>query len=141
MLQTDMFSSPGLVCYDSVYPTWVREFVNNDADFITIITNDGWWGNSSGHLQHFSYARLRAVEFDRWIVRSANNGTSGIIRPDGTIEQKTEYWVRTGFNSVIPKRSTKTLYSRFGNWLSYLTLVVTAAGLGFSRFTSKEKES
>lgn len=128
MFQTDAFSTPGLVCYDSVYPGWIRKFVNDGADFITIITNDGWWGNSSGHLQHFAYARLRAIEFDRWVVRSANNGTSGIIRPDGTIEQKTEYWVRTGFNTFIPKRSTRTLYARFGDWLSYLCLILVSGG-------------
>lgn len=125
MLLASDFYSPGLICYDSVYPTWTREFIQNGADFITIITNDGWWGNSSGHLQHFSYARLRAIEFDRWIVRSANNGTSGIIRPDGTIEQKTDYWVRTGFNSTIPKRDSQTIYTRFGDWLSYLCLTLS----------------
>lgn len=129
MLEIPGLKTTGLVCYDSVYPSWIREFVRDGADFITIITNDGWWGNSSGHLQHFSYARLRAIEFDRWVVRSANNGTSGIIRPDGTVEQKTDYWVRTGFNSVIPKRSTQTMYSRFGDWLSYLLMI--AAGIGW----------
>ncbi len=137
MLITEAFSTPGLVCYDSVYPGWIREFVNDGADFITIITNDGWWGNSSGHLQHFSYARLRAIEFDRWVVRSANNGTSGIIRPDGTIEQKTEYWVRTGFNSTIPKRSSRTLYTRFGDWLSYLCLILVSGGFAYGRFFVK----
>lgn len=131
MLSTQNFTSPGLVCYDSVYPRWTREFVNNGADFITIITNDGWWGNSSGHYQHFAYARLRAIEFDRWVVRSANNGTSGIIRPDGTIEQKTEYWVRTGFNSSIPKNSSITIYALLGDWLSYLCLILTFGGWGF----------
>ncbi len=134
MLETSNFVSPGLICYDSVYPTWTREFVNNGADFITIITNDGWWGNSSGHLQHFSFARLRAIEFDRWIVRSANNGTSGIIRPDGTIEQKTDYWIRTGFNSNIPKRNTKTIYAKFGDWLSYLSLILCFGGWMMGRF-------
>ncbi len=137
MLETSQFLTPGLVCYDSVYPSWNREFVLKGADFITIITNDGWWGNSSGHHQHFSYARLRAIEFNRWIVRSANNGTSGIIRPDGTIEQKTEYWVRTGFNSIIPKRNSQTIYTRFGDWLSYLSLILSLGGWVIARFIYK----
>lgn len=134
MLTTSSFTSPGLVCYDSVYPTWTREFVTNGADFITIITNDGWWGNSSGHYQHFAYARLRAIEFDRWIVRSANNGTSGIIRPDGTIEQKTDYWVRTGFNSTIPKKNSQTFYTLFGDWLSYICLLLTLSFVIYGYF-------
>ncbi len=134
MLETDAYSTPGLVCYDSVYPSWTRKFVDNGADFITVITNDGWWGNSSGHLQHFAYARLRAIEFDRWIVRSANNGTSGIIRPDGTVERKTDYWVRTGFTSTIPNLSSTTIYTRFGDWLSYLTLILSIGGFLIGRF-------
>ena len=81
------FISPGLVCYDSVFPSWNQAFVREGAQILTIITNDGWWGNSSGHLQHFAYARLRAIEFRRWVVRSANNGTSGIISPDGTVNK------------------------------------------------------
>lgn len=145
MINTDSFITPGLVCYDSVYPSWTREFVNNGADFITIITNDGWWGNSSGHYQHFAYARLRAIEFDRWIVRSANNGTSGIIRPDGTVEQKTEYWIRTGFSSSIPKMNSVTLYAKFGDWLSILCLTLSISFYIYRRFkpssTSSELQS
>lgn len=141
MLNTSNFSTPGLVCYDSVYPTWAREFVNDGADFLTIITNDGWWGNSSGHHQHFAYARLRAIEFDRWIVRSANNGTSGIIRPDGTIEQKTDYWVRTGFNSSIPKLNSKTTYALFGDWLSYLCIVLSIGAWVIGKFFRSTSEN
>lgn len=141
MLKTNSYTTPGLICYDSVYPTWTREFVRNGADFITIITNDGWWGNSSGHLQHFSYARLRAIEFDRWIVRSANNGTSGIIRPDGTIEQKTEYWTRTAITSTIPKKNTLTFYTKYGDWLSYFCLFISIGAWILGRFFIKSIEN
>jgi apolipoprotein N-acyltransferase len=127
MLETSTFSSPGLICYDSVYPSWIREFVKQDATFITIITNDGWWGNTSGHLQHFAYARLQAIEFDRWIARSANNGISGIIAPNGKVVTKTDYWVRTGFTTPVYNRYTETLYTRFGNWLPIFSLILTGS--------------
>jgi len=129
-LKTDSFTTQGLICYDSVYPSWIREFVKDEADFITIITNDGWWGNTSGHYQHFAFARLRAIEFDRWIVRSANNGFSGIIDPEGNVIQKTHYWERTGFTFDVPSKSTKTIYTKFGDWLSYLCLILSMGGLG-----------
>ncbi|SMO40352.1 apolipoprotein N-acyltransferase [Gracilimonas mengyeensis] len=125
MLSGDSFLTPGLICYDSVYPSWIREYVRQDATFLTIITNDGWWGNTSGHHQHFAYARLRAIEFDRWIARSANNGISGVIAPNGAIIQKTDYWVRTGFTETIQNRDTKTIYTRFGDWLPMLLLGLT----------------
>ncbi len=135
MLVTDRFSSPGLVCYDSVFPSWNRRFVQKGAQFLTIITNDGWWGESSGHIQHFAYARLRAIEFRRWVVRSANNGTSGIIRPDGSIEQKTDYWTRTSFTSNIPLRNDRTIYAQWGDWLAILCLIIVVLAVGYGKLS------
>ena len=134
MLETPQFKTPGLICYDSVYPSWIREFVRDEASFITIITNDGWWGNTSGHHQHFAYARLRAIEFDRWIARSANNGISGIIAPGGQIMQQTDYWVRTGFTGQIFNLSTQTFYTRFGDWLPITCLILVFPLWGFFYF-------
>ncbi|MEX0719200.1 MAG: apolipoprotein N-acyltransferase [Balneolaceae bacterium] len=139
MLDAENFETPGLICYDSVYPTWIRKFVQDGATFITIITNDGWWGDTSGHHQHFAYARLRAIEFDRWVVRSANNGISGIISPNGTVQIKTDYWIKTGFTASIPNKYSDTIFTRFGNWLPILTLFLTGFswlffyGLGFRK--------
>lgn len=138
MINTETFRTPGLVCYDSVYPSWIRGFVQNNASFLTIITNDGWWGNTSGHHQHFAYARLRAIEFDRWIARSANNGISGIIAPSGEIIHKTDYWVRTGFTGTVRNQYNKTFYTRFGNWLSILCLFFTVAGYLTYRIRKEE---
>jgi apolipoprotein N-acyltransferase len=121
--------TPALICYDSVFPSWVREFVTGGAGFITIITNDGWWGNTSGHEQHFSYARLRAIEFRRWVVRSANNGISGIINPSGSVKIRTEYWTRTAFRYDVPVLTEQTIYARFGDWLPISMLFVTAGGI------------
>lgn len=134
MLHEQEFSTSGLICYDSVFPFWVRQFVKGGADFITIITNDGWWGDSSGHRQHFAYARLRAIEFDRWVVRSANNGTSGIIRPNGTIEVETPYWIRMAFSATVETRDTMTLYARYGDWLPVLCLLFAMLSWGASLY-------
>ncbi|MGF1671892.1 MAG: apolipoprotein N-acyltransferase [Balneolaceae bacterium] len=128
------FKTPALICYDSVFPGWVRQFVNNGADFITIITNDGWWGNTSGHIQHFAYARLRAIEFRRWIVRSANNGISGIIAPDGSVHVETDYWVRTGFTFNIYPSDKKTFYALYGDWFNWLMVAGAFAGIFISFF-------
>lgn len=124
--------TPALICYDSVYPSWIRSYVRDGSGYLTIITNDGWWGNTSGHEQHFAYARLRAIEFDRWIVRSANNGISGIIAPDGSIKVETPYWKSTAFNYEVPVLTSQTLYARFGDWLPYLMIALSIFGIGFS---------
>lgn len=130
----DSTKVPALICYDSVYPGWIRHFAQKNAGFITIITNDGWWGNSSGHIQHFKYARLAAIEFRKWIVRSANNGISGIITPDGTVKVKTEYWTRTAFHYKVPVLTEATFYARFGNWLPIGMLIIAIGSWGYIYF-------
>lgn len=122
--------TPALICYDSVFPSWVREFVTRGAGFITVITNDGWWGDTSGHEQHFAYARLRAIEFRRWVVRSANNGISGIIAPDGSIQVETDYWTRTAFRYQVPIMHQQTIYAKFGDWLPISMLIISGLGIG-----------
>ena len=123
--------APGLVCYDSVFPDWVRRFVLDGAGFVAIITNDGWWGNTSGHLQHFDFARLRAIETRRTVVRSANNGISGMILADGSVHSRTQYWERTALRLDVPVSDHLTIYTRFGDWLGWLSLIFvlfTSAG-------------
>lgn len=115
--------TPALVCYDSVFPSLAGEFVRNGADFITIITNDGWWGNTTGHIQHFAYARIRAIEFRRWIARSANNGISGIISPDGKVQLQTDYGTRTAFTFRIYPSEIKTFFAIYGNWFNWLMIL------------------
>jgi apolipoprotein N-acyltransferase len=116
-----------LVCYDSVFPDWVRRNVKDGAAVIGIITNDGWWGDTGGHEQHFSYARLRAVETRRSVARSANNGISGVILPDGTVQVRTVYWTQTVLRTSVPVYDTMTLYTRFGDWIVWLVVTVGLA--------------
>ncbi len=133
----DNARTPALICYDSVFPGWVNRFVDNGANFLTIVTNDGWWGDSHGHIQHFAYARLRAIEQRMWIARSANNGISGIISPGGTVQEKTEYWTEDAFSFTIYTNNHRTFYSRFGNWIGYLSLI--SAFLGVVLITYRKK--
>lgn len=131
--------TPALICYDSVFSGWVNRFVDEGANFLTIITNDGWWGDSHGHIQHFAFARLRAIEHRMWIARSANNGISGIISPDGKVQIETEYWTEAAFNFTIYTNNRPTFYSRYGNWLGYLSVLIGIAGLLYTRFSTVQK--
>jgi apolipoprotein N-acyltransferase len=127
--KVDGTETPILVCYDSIYPGWVRHFVQKGAGFISIITDDGWWGNSSGHIQHFDYGRLRAIEFRRWVVQDSNSGTSGIIAPDGSVIKRTAFGVTDAFQYEVPVLTHKTLYTRFGDWLPISLLIIAAGGI------------
>lgn len=114
------------VCYESIYGEFMSRYVRNGADIIAIITNDGWWGNTPGHLQHLDYARLRAIETRRWIVRSANTGISSVIDPAGNILQSLP-WDQAGTikTSIAPEHAM-TFYARFGDVISKIAILLTA---------------
>ena len=116
--------TPAMICYDSVFPDWVRKSVLDGADFVAVITNDGWWGSTSGHIQHYDFARLRAIETNRSVIRSANNGISGMIHANGDIHSKTDYWVRTALRIQVPIYSNMTFYVRYGDWIGYFSSIL-----------------
>ncbi len=73
------------ICYESIFGEYSSGWTRGGSDLIFVVTNDGWWGNSPGRLQHLAYARLRAIENRRWVARSANTGVSSYINQRGDI--------------------------------------------------------
>jgi apolipoprotein N-acyltransferase len=118
-----------VVCYESVYGEYVSEYVRNGANFISIITNDGWWGDTPGYKQHLKYGRLRAIETRRWIARSANTGISCFISPKGEIQQATKYWEPAVISQTISLHNTQTFYTRFGDYIARAALCISIAML------------
>ena len=106
-----------VICYESIWGEWVAKSVRSGAQFIAIITNDGWWGNTSGKDQHLDYAKLRAIETRRWVCRSANTGISAFINQRGDIVKYTNWWVRTALKQDINLNSDLTFYARYGDYL------------------------
>jgi apolipoprotein N-acyltransferase len=111
-----------IICYESIYGDFVRQQVKKGAQVLCVLTNDGWWGNTPGYKQHFSFARLRAIETRRWVLRSANTGTSGSIDPSGKIIKKTTYWTKTVFSQTIQLRTDQTFYTMYGDWLAGISI-------------------
>ena len=110
-----------LICYESIY----GEMNYKNSDLITIITNDGWWKNSVGYKQHFSYARLRAIEQRKSIVRSANTGISGIIYANGEVLEKTNWDEAVCISANVNLNSKTTFYNRFGNYIGRISVFVS----------------
>ena len=108
-----------VICYESVYPDYVAEYVRNGANLIFILTNDGWWENTPGHKQHLAYAKLRAIETRREIARCANTGISCFITPYGEIEQATTYWEPASIIKKMLPHNNLTLFVRYGDLISY----------------------
>ncbi|WP_339650093.1 apolipoprotein N-acyltransferase, partial [uncultured Salegentibacter sp.] len=107
-----------IICYESVYGEYVTGYVENGADFLSIITNDAWWGNSQGHKQHLSYAKLRAIETRRDVVRSANTGISAFINQKGEITKSLGYEEQGSIKADIHLNSEKTFYVEYGDYLA-----------------------
>ncbi|WP_394346957.1 apolipoprotein N-acyltransferase [Pedobacter metabolipauper] len=107
-----------VICYESIWGEWVGKAVKDGAQFIAIITNDGWWGNTSGKDQHFLYAKLRAIETRRWIARSANTGISGFIDQKGDIVSQSAWWTRTALKAEINLNSDLTFYVKNGDLIA-----------------------
>lgn len=115
-----------VICYESVYGEFVNRFINNGANVIFVITNDGWWGNTAGHRQHLLFSRLRAIETRRSVARSANTGISCFINQRGDISQATQYWVPATIKSVINLNDKVTFYVRYGDYIARVFLLVAA---------------
>ncbi|MES2651788.1 MAG: apolipoprotein N-acyltransferase [Bacteroidota bacterium] len=114
-----------VICYESIWGDWIGESVKNGAQFIAVITNDGWWGNTSGKDQHLLYAKLRAIETRRWVVRSANTGISAFINQRGDIVKQSKWWTSTALKEDINLNDSLTIYVNSGDVLAKL-LSITA---------------
>ena len=103
----------GVICIESIYPDFMAQFVSKGAYVLAVVTNDSWYGYSSGPFQHKSISILRAIENRRYLIRCANGGVSCIISPSGEIEEETELFTRTYLTRMVYPNNELTFYSRF----------------------------
>jgi apolipoprotein N-acyltransferase len=121
-----------VVCYESIYGEYVSDYVKNGATFISIITNDGWWGDTPGYKQHLKYATLRAIETRRSIARSANTGISCFINPYGNIQQATKWWTPDVISQKIQLNDQLTFYTRYGDYIARIGMYISLLILVYS---------
>ncbi len=123
-----------LICYEVIFPGAVVD-PEDRPEWILNITNDAWYGQSSGPYQHLATARLRAVEEGLPLVRVANTGISAIIDPWGRVIASQGLGQRGVVDGPLPTPiATQTVYSRLGNWLVLLVVTVAfSTGLLLSR--------
>lgn len=121
------------ICYESVFPDEVRQFALNGAQVFVNISNDGWFGESSAPGQHLNMARMRAIENNRWLLRSTNTGITASIDPYGRVVQRAERNVRFALNAPYAMISETTFYTRHGDWLAYGCAIISLVAI-FVRF-------
>ena len=113
-----------IICYESIYGEFVTDYIKKGANFLAIMTNDSWWGETQGHEQLMSYAKLRAIETRREIARAANSGISAHIDARGEVVADTFYGDKTTLFAKVNLYDRETFYVKAGDLLSRLAIFV-----------------
>ncbi len=110
-----------LICYEVIYPGLVRRAVRNGARVLVNVTNDAWYGRTSGPHQFVAIAALRSAEHGLPMIRAANTGVSAIIDSGGLVLERTPIFERRALVGLLPPaRSGPTLYTRLGDWVVWV---------------------
>jgi apolipoprotein N-acyltransferase len=117
----------------------VRERVRRGADLLVNVTNDGWFGRSSGPRHHAMMARMRSIENGVSLARCANSGISMFVDPLGRVLGQTGLYERTMLVRTIPHYTLRTLYTRFGDWFVLLCAGMILAAVPVAVFTRRKR--
>jgi apolipoprotein N-acyltransferase len=121
------------ICYESVFPAEVREFVKKGAQVLVNISNDGYFGHSSAREQHLEIARMRAVENDRWLLRVTNDGITSVIDPLGRIMVRLPLYQISTALAKYNYRNGLTFYTSVGDWFAWGCLLAAGVALVLSQ--------
>jgi len=103
------------ICWESIDGEYTRQFVKQGANFLQIITNVGWWGDTPGYKQYFAISRLRAIENRRYVSICANTGYSGLINAKGQVLSKSKYWQQEALKYDVPLLKERTFFTLHGD--------------------------
>jgi apolipoprotein N-acyltransferase len=117
------------ICYEVVFPWLARDAVAGGSNLLTTITNDAWYGRSSAPYQHFAMASMRAIEQGRYLARAANTGISGVVDPYGRVVARSAIFEQASLVEEVRLLTGRTIYSRLGDLVAYVALVLTAVAL------------
>lgn len=109
------FGVAPVICYESIFGEYVSGYVQRGADLLCVITNDGWWDDTPGYKQHNQYARLRAIENRRYVVRSANTGISSFIDDTGSMLEQTGWYTGEALTCDVSPGVVTTFYTEHGD--------------------------
>lgn len=112
-LQTAVFSFSPLLCYEAIFSSQIID-KKNRPDLLVNLTNDAWFGNSSGPYQHFDMVRMRAIEYGISLARVANSGITAFIDPFGRVVKKIDLNQEGIIDVAFIESLPPTIYSRYG---------------------------
>lgn len=126
-LNDKQFKAAAVVCIESIYPDFIARFAEKGAGFIAVVTNDSWYGNSSGPYQHKETSVLRAIENRKYVVQAANGGISYLIDPLGNFVNQSKMFEKTVLTGEVSLEYDTTFFTRNPLLLVYFSLIVSIA--------------
>jgi apolipoprotein N-acyltransferase len=105
------------ICFESIYPDYVRKIKNSGALVLINTANDSWFGNTYEPYMHLYASIVRGVENRLYVIRSSNNGISAIISPNGTIIKSIDLNIRDKILASIKPIKITSFYSKTGDWI------------------------
>ena len=114
-----------MICYETEFGDHTRRKTLMGAEWMAVITNDGWCQQSSGYVQHAGMSIIRAIENRRALARCANNGRSMLVDAFGNVSQESNWWEEAVIDAKIPRYTYKTFYVRHGDYIGQIAIVLT----------------
>lgn len=119
------------ICFEVVVDDLMRENVVRGAEVLFVPTNNATFGFTDESVQQLAVSRVKAVELGRPVVHVSTVGVSGLVQPDGTVEERTELFTQDIISGSVPRRTDLTLATRLGGWPERLAVAaLTATVLG-----------
>lgn len=129
----------GLICYEAIFPAAVVQG-DERPGLLVNVTNDGWFGNTTGPRQHLHQARVRAVEEGLPMIRAANNGISAVIDANGRILASLGLNVRGVIDAAVPPARAAPPYAAWGDWLFLLNAMFFLIGAWLSSRNLEQRQ-
>jgi apolipoprotein N-acyltransferase len=125
------------ICYESIFGDEIRQFVRKGAQVLVNLSDDGWYGDTSAPWEHLDMVRMRAIENNRWILRSTNTGITASIDPYGRVVDQMPRHIRGALLAKFNFIDGTTFYTRHGDWIGWICAVLIAVLIGASLLRSR----
>lgn len=112
-----------VICWENIYGEYVTKYIQKGATIIFVITNEGWWGNTPGHVTLNHYSRLRAIETRRSVTRSANTGITSFINQRGDVLKSIGWWKEGAIKGILHTNDKITFYTKHGDYIGRISRI------------------
>ena len=127
-----------IICYESIFPALVSEFVRKGARLLTLVTNDGWYGTSYGPYQHLAIGRMRCIENRRAMARCANTGLTVVLDKFGRTIAEVPWWKEETLTAEVPLENSLTFYTTHPDLLPQAASAISAVFFFVAVFKSRK---